>query len=121
MRQASIKFKTYAGNLNSKVAIVNNSNLQTRILHTMLFSLAALAFLYVLFLGHMILNIVERKHLEADARNLSNEVSELELSYLSMSNTIDPTLGLSLGFKEQEVKFATRKSLGSVKVTNNEI
>ncbi len=121
MRQASLKIKTYAGNLNGAVSIVNNNNLQKRILSLMLGTLGALSLLYVLFLGSMILNIVERNSLEANARELSNEVSALELKYLSMSNKIDPALGLSLGFKEQDVKFATRKSLGSVKVANNEI
>ncbi len=121
MRQVSLKIKSYAGNLNGAVSIVNNGNLQRRILNSMLLSLGVLAVCYVLLLGSMILNIVERKTLEASARSLSNEVSALELNYLSMSNKIDPSLGASLGFKEQEVKYATRKSLGSVKITNNEI
>ncbi|MBY0376920.1 hypothetical protein K2P96_03025 [Patescibacteria group bacterium] len=121
MRQVSLKLKTYAGSLNGRVAIVNNGNLQRRILHIMLLSLGVLACLYVVMLTTMVINIVERKTLESRARSLTNEVSGMELSYLTMSNKIDPALGLSLGFKEEPVKFATRKSLGSVKITNNEI
>ncbi len=121
MKQASLKIKSYAGNLNSRVSIVDSGNLQKRILKLMLLSMGALAFTYILLLGNMVINIVERKTLETNARTLTSEVSALELSYLSLSNKIDPALGLSLGFKEQEVKFATRKSLGSVKISNNEI
>jgi hypothetical protein len=38
-----------------------------------------------------------------------------------MSNKIDLGFSYSLGFKEAKTKFATRKSLGSIKVVSNEI
>lgn len=125
MRQVSLKLKSYGNRVN----IVDNDNLQRRIFNIMLCSLGVLAFCYVLFMGTMIINIVERKALEANARTLGSEVADLELNYLSLSNKIDASLGTSLGFKEQEVKFATRKSLGkstgtpvgSVKAVKNEI
>jgi hypothetical protein len=58
---------------------------------------------------------------EADARKLSNEVLELELTYLDKSNKIDFALAESLGFKETKANFATRKSLGSIKFAKNEL
>lgn len=68
-------------------------------------------FLYVLFLGNMIDNIMERKNLEALAYTLSSEVRDLELTYLSMSSNVDLDLSHSLGFKEIQTTFATHKSL----------
>ena len=62
----------------------------------------------------MVLNIVERRSLETDARSLSNEVRSLEVIYLSLSNNIDLPLSHSLGFQETKATFATRKSLSSI-------
>jgi len=117
MKAIAIKMKSYTGSVN----IVNNNNIQARIFHMLLLSFGIFAFIYVLFLGNMVFNIVERKSLETDARTLSSEVGDLELTYLSISNKIDLTLSHSLGFTETPAKFATRKSLGSLKVANNEI
>ncbi|GEM_PF-557683 len=108
MRQASLKFKSYTG----AVSIVDNSNLYGRVFHFILVSFGALAFLYVFLLGNMVLNIVERRSLEADVRSLSSEVRNLEVTYLSLSNNIDLPLSHSLGFQETKATFATRKSLG---------
>ena len=105
------------------VSIINN-NIEGLILNVVLWSFTALALWYVLILGNMVSNIVQRRTLEADARTLSNEVGDLELVYLSMSNNIDLTLSYSLGFKETKAKFATRKSLGSlgnIKLAKNAI
>src|ERR1035437_3361352 len=120
MKAMAIKMKTYVGEVN----IVNNDDLRKRILNIMLMSLGALALCYVFILGNMIFNIVQRKTFESNARSLSNEVGQLELSYLSESNKIDLVFAQSMGFKEIKAKFATRKpiehnSLGSIKVTGN--
>jgi hypothetical protein len=71
-----------------------------------------LALLYFLFLGNMVKNIIERRSLEANANMLSNQVRDLELTYLSMSNNIDLPLSYSMGFQETKIVFATRKALG---------
>ena len=55
-------------------------------------------------------NIVERKALEGRALTLSNEVGNLELEYLSVSQKVDLNLAYSLGFKE------TKKHLQIVKL-----
>jgi hypothetical protein len=119
MKQATIKLKMYAGNVN-----VIDNNIAPSVLRFMIYASILLAFLYVTFLGNMVFNIVERKALEAQARNLSNQVSDMELTYLSMSNKIDLDLSHSLGFKETNIKFATRKAVGvnsSATLANNEI
>jgi len=99
----------------------NNIEIQKIILNTILSIFIALALLYVLILGNMVFNIVQRRTLEKEALTLSNEVGNLELSYLSIFNSVDLTLSSSMGFKETKATFATRKSLGSLKIDNNEI
>lgn len=117
MKQMSLKFKNYASNVN----IVDNGNLQKRVLYIMLWTLGIMIGLYVFFLGNMVFNIVERKALEGYARNLESEVGDLELNYLSLSQKVDLDLAYSLGFKEIKTKFATRKALGSIEIAKNEI
>jgi len=117
MKQASLKLKTYTNNIN----IVDNSNLKMSILNVMLWILGVLVLAYIFFLGNMIFNIVERNSLERYVRTLSNDVGNLELEYLSLSQKIDVNFAYSLGFKETKAKFVTRKILGSLNIIKNEI
>ena len=113
---------TYAKNMNRNVNIVNNNNLQKRILNILLGSLGALAICYVIFLGSMVSNILERKSLESQTRTLSNQVSDLEVQYLMASNKVDLNLAQNMGFTDTSLKsYATRVSLGSLKTENNEL
>ena len=118
MKEASIKLKR-----NIQNAKVMNSNTEAgrTILNSMLIFLLILTFAYVLILGNMVFNIVQRKALEKESLSLANDVSQLELSYLSVSSSVDMNLSSSMGFKETKATFAIRKSLGSIKLANNEI
>ena len=118
MRQATLQLKTRIQNVN-----IMNNNIEVKkiILNTMLSLLVALALWYVLILITTVVNIMERKTLEKETLTLENEVSNLELSYLSVSGSVDMALSASMGFKETPINFATRKSLGSLKLANNEI
>jgi len=111
----------YANN----VSIMDNNNLESRMLSFLLWSFGFLALSYILILGNTVFNIVERRTVEASARSISNEMGQLEIEYLRLSSGIDVTLGTSLGFQEVKNKqFATRKSLGSldrVKLAKNEL
>ncbi len=118
MREAALKLKMYANNVD---ILNNNIEIRKNILGFMLYSFAGLAFLYVLILGNMVFNIVERKALEKEALTLENQVGHLELSYLSLSKSVDISLSSSMGFKEAKANYATRKSLGSIKLARNEI
>ncbi len=117
MRQASFKIKSYIGS----VDVINHSDFSKLVLKIILFSFGILALCYVFLLGNMVLNIVERKALETNARTLLSEVGELELTYLNISDTIDLDLAHSMGFKEVETKFTTRKSLGNIGIAKNEL
>jgi len=128
MKTVALKMRVYSQNVN----ILESRDLRKRILNTMLLSLGALVVVYVLLLANMVSNVIERRSLEAHARVLSTEVGDLELSYLSISNKINPTLSRSLGFSEAKTKFVTRQSslglnspvggaLDNVKSAKNEI
>lgn len=116
MKTIALKMKTHAMNIN----VVNN-NLERQVLNIILWSLGALAVCYLFFLGNMVLNIVERRSLETGANVLANQVQDLELQYLSVSNKIDITFAKSLGFQETKTKFATREFLGSIKLAKNDL
>jgi hypothetical protein len=109
--------KHIGAKLNMYVSSVMNAGIMrddmNRIMFRFVFwSFGALAVLYVLILGNMVKNIIQRQNLEINARALSSEVGNLELSYLSLSNSIDLPLSYSLGFKEIHPTFTTRKTLG---------
>lgn len=88
----------------------------------MLVIFAGLALAYMVILINMVWNIVQRKTLEADARNLSNTVGELELNYLKLADQVDVTMSQKMGFLELKPAFAvSSKSLGVVAKANNEI
>jgi len=108
MKQASLKLKTYAGNVNEVV----HSDIRNKLVRGIFAYMGVMASLYVLFLGGMVFDIVERKALDAEARKVSSDVGNLELSYLSLSSSIDLQFSYARGFREADVKFATRKSLG---------
>lgn len=118
MRQATLQLKNRIKN-----AGVVRSNFETPklVLNTMIFTLAGLAFLYVLILGNMVFDIVQRKNLEKEMMALTSEVGNLELTYLNVSNSVDMNLSASMGFKEAKANFATRRALGSLKIANDEI
>ncbi|MCC7160432.1 hypothetical protein IT399_01785 [Candidatus Nomurabacteria bacterium] len=118
MKEMSLQLKTRMQNVN---IMNNNIEVERVILNSLLSLLAILAIGYVLILGNTVFDIVQRKTLEKEAVALANEVSDLELSYLSLSGSIDMALSSSMGFKETKATFATRKSLGSLRLAKNEI
>ena len=122
MRQASLqlKMRIKAAKGISTPNIIGN-DIERVLFKIIVWSFVAVALWYVLLLGNMVSDIVERRALEASARSLSNEVGELELTYLSISNSIDLAFSHSMGFKETKAQFTTRKSLGSTKLVKNEI
>ena len=109
MKQISSKLNIYI----RSISIINN-NIEKLIFNVVVGSFGLLALLYVLFLGNMVKDIIERRGFEADARSLSSEVRDLEVTYLAMSSNVDLALSYSLGFQEAKTTFATRKSLGYV-------
>ena len=127
MRQATLQLKTRINNVN---IMNNNIEIEKNIFNTMIFIFVALVLFYMLILGNTVFSIVERRTLEKEILTLSNEVSDLEVSFLAVSNSVDMNLSSTMGFKETKASFATRKSLGfnvnadhlgNIKFANNEI
>jgi hypothetical protein len=94
-----------------KVGVLSIENNEVFLMRIILASFFLLATLYILFIGSMIFDIVERRGLDTQARVLSNEVRDLELRYLSMSGKIDLTLAHSMGFRETKTTFINRRGL----------
>ena len=126
MKQATLKIKRNIQNVN---ITNNNVEMGQLVFRAMFYSLMVLAVLYFLILGNTVFNIVQRKNLQKQELSLSSQVGGLELSYLSVSNSVDIALSSSMGFKPAPINYAVRKSLsyntdsklGSVKTNNNEI
>ncbi len=128
IKQLALKFNTYSNY--KKDSNVISSDLDRTILRSLLITFGVLALIYIVILGSMVSNILARRSSELQARALSSEVGDLELTYLSMSKNIDLPLSYSLGYKEAKATFATRKNLslrteidryGNVKIIQNEL
>ena len=110
MKKVTIKIKRNIQNVN-----ITNNNIEMShvVFNAMLSILAGLALLYFLILGNTVFNIVQRKNLEKEELGLSGDVGSLELSYLSVSNSVDIALSSSMGFQPIQVNYAVRKPLSS--------
>ncbi|MFZ1020017.1 MAG: hypothetical protein WAN61_03455 [Minisyncoccia bacterium] len=108
MKQASLQIKTSIKN----ATVLNNIDAQKIIFNLIISVFVALSIFYVVILGNMVANIVQRRTLQKEATALSDQVNSLELSYLSISGGVNLSSALSLGFAQTTASFATRKSLG---------
>lgn len=61
-----------------------------------------LLFFYMYFVGNIVFNIVARKTVETSAHLVSSEIADLEVAYLSLTNTIDMSRATALGFSESK-------------------
>ncbi len=104
-------------------SIVNNNNLEKKIFYILASFFAVGIAFYLYLVSHAIFNIIERKNIESDIRNLSGEISTIQIEYITLSKKIDYSLAESLGFKEaKDVYFASRKtSVGALIKNSNEL
>jgi hypothetical protein len=117
MKRVIEKTKIYSG----KVKVIDNDNLQSRIFRILLVLLGALALCYFLISVKMVFNIVARQDLGIQVKNLTKEVSDLELKYFSLSSKLDIASSKEMGFQETRAQFATRKSLTALEFPTNEL
>lgn len=72
---------------------------------------AVLACLYAYFLGSITFDIVARKNIEQDIKNLRSELGALELEYLALDKDVTMERAYKLGFRESaDTYFAARAS-----------
>lgn len=108
MKQASIKVKNY---INTVGVLDQAIDLRSKFFYGILYTFILFSFLYMLVVGLMVFNIIERKTVDVESRNLSNEIAVLEADYLLLINSLDKESSLALGLKEIKPVFANRFSL----------
>lgn len=91
--------------------IPSDDNSRRQMFRILVGSLGALCLCYVYLIGSITFNVLARKSLEAEARVVSSKVSQLELEYIALSNSIDAKYGIDNGFVEAKgTLFASRDS-----------
>lgn len=94
-------------------AIANDIRVNTRtqrvLFNILLGSILSFFIIYVYIIGSITFNIVARKSLENTAKILGDNISQLELTYLSSMSGVNKTRAASLGFIDTKTSiFATR-------------
>lgn len=86
-----------------------NTKTQRFLFNIFLGSILSFFIIYVYIIGSITFNIVARKSLENTAKILGDNISQLELTYLSSMNGVNKTRAASLGFIDTKTNiFATR-------------
>jgi hypothetical protein len=89
---------------------INTSSDSHQVLWRMvLFVSIAAFFVYIYVIGSITFNLIERKNVENDIKNLNSHLGGLELEYLAGERQISIPLAKHLGFTENpHTYFATR-------------
>lgn len=115
MNRINVNINKYANN----ATVINHVDLNARILKFIFYAFGILALGYVFILGNLVTNIIERRTLEVEARELTNVLSSLELEYLEKGSAIDLEYSHNLGFKDTKIFYATRLNVDNVKLAKN--
>ena len=94
--------------------IVANVYIRRNIFRILIISLISLSIIYIYIIGSITFNVVARKSLESTALSLGNNISQLELTYLSSSNGVNKTLATSLGFVDTKSNIFAVRSINHV-------
>jgi hypothetical protein len=78
--------------------IMENNYTRKALFKWLIVGLVILAIMYVYFIGSITFNVLARKSLENTVKNLSSNISQLELTYLENLNRIDKNYATSKGF-----------------------
>lgn len=77
-------------------------------------ALIFLSLLYMYFIGSITFNILARKSLEVSLKDIGNNVSQIELEYIALSNSINSQMGKDIGFIEAKGTIFAQKGDGRV-------
>ena len=116
MKKAKIKIQSYKENIS---VIDNQIDLRTKFFNIFIFAFIIFFILYSFLLIKMVFNIVERKTVELEIRELNSMVAELESSYSSLINEVDKENYLALGFKEIKPSYSQNRQAISLGYNNN--
>lgn len=89
--------------------IKENIQTQKTLLHVLMYSSVVLCAIYIYLIGSITFDVIARKSLENTVVNLTNDVNQLELTYLNNVKGIDKDYAISKGFVDVHQNiFATR-------------
>ncbi len=89
--------------------IIEDEHARKQIFRVLLGVLIMLSVGYLYLIGSITFNVLARKSLETNLHDVGSHVSQLDLEYLAIANTINAPLGTSLGFVDAKgTLFATR-------------
>ncbi len=88
---------------------VHDQYVRRTVFRALMIALVVLSLAYVYFIGSITFNVLARKSLENTMRETGSRVSNLELSYMNLSNSLDKNFALAHGFVDaHNTLFATR-------------
>jgi len=96
--------------------IIRDGDTRRNIFKVLLSFLILLSVLYIYLIGSITFNILARKSLESNIREVGNQVGNLELEYLTLSGNINTNLGLSLGFTNANGTIFATKTITRVAI-----
>lgn len=98
-------------------SLSHDTSIQLTVFKFLVLSLVLLSFIYIYFIGSITFNVLARKSIENNMREVGSRVNNLELTYLSVSNSVDKNFALSAGFVDADHPiFATRTDVSRVAV-----
>ena len=96
--------------------LAENNSLRRKIFKGISSVFILLSVVYVYLIGSITFNGVAKRSLENSSRELVNTVSQLELSYLSLSNSIDKSYASSIGYVDAHNTFVVTRAFDRVAV-----
>ena len=87
-------------NINTKKEIDTKNTKGKFVFKGLLGLSVAMSLIYIFFIGKIVFNIVDRKNIETEMRDISSSVSSLQVEYFNLNNKIDLAYAKSIGFSE---------------------
>jgi len=96
--------------------ISQNINTQIMLFRVLVIGSAMLFIVYIYLVGSITFNVIARKSLENTVVTLTNQVNNLELTYLNNINKIDKEYALSNGFVEVHKNIFAARDINHVAI-----
>jgi hypothetical protein len=98
------------------IDIVEDKDIRRVIFRVFISALIILSVTYMYLIGSITFNVLARKSIESESRQLASKVGDLELKYLNDANKIDKAYAISLGFVDSKANIFTTRNLPSVAI-----
>ena len=94
--------------------IMENNYARRTLLKWLIIGLAVLSMMYIYFIGSITFNVLARKSLENTVVSLNNNISQLELTYLTNLNEINKDYATTKGFVDVKNNLFATRSISQV-------